>query len=114
MSDVQKVTTDTFVSEVLQNQTPVLVDFYADWCPPCRMLAPLLDRLAGEYAGQIKFVKVNSDENPELADRFGITGLPTVLLFQDGQQVGQFVGLPQEDELRQQLDQWIDSAPLKQ
>ena len=112
MSDVQKLTSDTFAAEVLQSQQPVLVDFYADWCPPCRLLAPMLDRLADEYAGRIKFVKVNSDQEPELAEQFGITGLPTVLLFENGQQVGQFVGLPQEDDLRQQLDQWMDSASV--
>ncbi len=108
MSSVISVGQATFDSQVLQSQQPVVVDFYATWCPPCRALSPILDRLAQEFDGQIRFVKINSDEEPELADRYQITSLPTVLLFEDGEARGQFSGLPPEAQLRQQLRQWLE------
>ena len=76
MSQVLPVDQQQFSSEVVASDLPVVGDFYADWCPPCRMLAPILDRLASEFAGQIKFVKVNSDAEPELAERYQVTGFP--------------------------------------
>jgi len=108
MSSVLSVTQATFADQVLHSPQPVVVDFYATWCPPCRALSPILDRLAGEFAGQIRFVKINSDEEPELADRYQIASLPTVLLFDSGDIRGQFSGLPPEAQLRQQLRQWLE------
>ena len=109
MSTVTHVNQQQFESEVLHSDLPVVVDFYATWCPPCRALSPVLDRLAEEFTGQIKFVKVNSDEEPVLASQFNVTGLPTVVLIENGTPVGQFSGLPQEEALRSELKKWIDS-----
>lgn len=108
MSSVLSVTQDSFASQVLQSPQPVVVDFYATWCPPCRALSPILDRLASEFDGQIRFVKINSDDEPELADRYQVTSLPTVLLLDGGEIRGQFSGLPPEAQLRQQLRQWLE------
>ena len=108
MSSVQSVSENNFQSEVIENQLPVVVDFYADWCPPCRRLGPILDRMAEEFAGKVKFVKVDSDAESQLAERFQVTGLPTVIFFERGQIVGQFAGLPQEDALRNELVKWIN------
>jgi thioredoxin 1 len=93
MSEVVKVGADTFQKWVLESDRPVLVDFYADWCPPCRQLKPLLEELAVEYKDSVRIVKVNSDESPELAQKFGITGLPTVVCFKGGKASQSLVGL---------------------
>ena len=86
------LTQDTFSSEVLQAQTPVLVDFWAEWCGPCKMLAPALEEIANEQAGRIKIAKVNVDENPALATRFGIQSIPTLLYFANGELRDQMIG----------------------
>lgn len=86
-------TTDaTFEVDVINNDTPVLVDFWAPWCGPCRMLAPVLDEIATEQVGKLKVAKVNTDEQPDLAQQFGIQGLPTMLFFAGGKPVAQIVG----------------------
>ncbi len=94
MSTAQSVDATSFAREVLEAsaQMPVLVDFWAPWCGPCRMLAPVLDDVAREHAGQLKVVKVNTDEEPQLAQRFQIRGIPAVKLFRDGKVVAEFVG----------------------
>ena len=92
MSNAAAVTTANFDKEVLQSDVPVLVDFWAPWCPPCRQIAPSLDALAEEYAGRAKIVKVDVDDEPGVASRYGISGIPALLLFKDGQQVGQLTG----------------------
>ena len=86
------VTTATFDNEVIQSDTPVIVDFWAEWCGPCHAVAPVLDKIAEERAGQIKVVKVNIDEERELADRYGIASIPTMILFKDGEPSGAVVG----------------------
>lgn len=107
--DMTKGTTMTelnernFATEVLQAKQPVLVDFYATWCGPCRMLAPVVEQLAGEFAGRVKFAKVDVDEAPELAMRYQITGVPTLLLFQNGRVVDEVVGLAPLGALRARL-----------
>lgn len=112
MSNLTNVTSKTFESEVLQSDLPVIVDFYADWCPPCRMLAPMLERLAEEFSGRIKFVKINSDAENSLAAAYEVTGLPTVVFMEQGQKVGQFAGLPEESALRNELENWLDSRSV--
>jgi thioredoxin 1 len=109
MSNLQQIDATSFQAQVLESKLPVVVDFYADWCPPCRMLGPILDRLSTEFVGRISFVKVNSDEEPELASRYEVTGLPTLVFIENGEVVGQFAGLPPEKELRTELLNWLDN-----
>jgi thioredoxin 1 len=84
----------TFEADVLQSSEPVVVDFYADWCPPCKLLEPVVESLATEYAGKVKIGKLNTDENPDLALRYGIMGIPTLGLFVRGKLVDRLVGYP--------------------
>lgn len=94
------VTKATFEQEVLQAKVPVLVDFWAPWCGPCRMLTPALEELARELDGKAKVVKVNVDEEPELAAKYGIMSIPTVIAFKNGQAAGKTVGFRPKDEFR--------------
>jgi thioredoxin 1 len=100
MKNTVEVTEDSFESLVSQANTPVLVDFHAPWCGPCLMLAPLLEQLAAEFDGRVKFTKVNVDNAPALAERFGITGVPTLILFRGGKPAGRTVGLASPRQLR--------------
>ena len=97
------VTSKNFNTEVIQSDIPVLVDFWASWCGPCRMLAPILAEVARERAGSVKVAKINVDEQPELADRFGVSGIPTVLLFRDGRVVDSSVGFRPKRRLEAML-----------
>ena len=92
MSQIQAITDNSFENEVLRSATPVLVDFWATWCGPCRALAPKLEELSGSYDGKVRFVKMDVDQNPETAGRFGVRGIPTLILFKNGQMVDQLVG----------------------
>jgi putative thioredoxin len=105
MSSATDVTATTFENEVIaaSMQQPVLVDFWAPWCGPCRSLGPILDKLAGEFASQLKVVKVNTDEEMQLASLFGIRSLPTVMLIREGQPVDGFMGAQSESVIRQWL-----------
>ena len=94
-----KITNENFEAEVLKSELPVLVDFWAAWCGPCRMLAPAIAQIAAECEGKIKVGKVNVDEQPELAQRFGIMSIPTVLVFKDGKKVNQSIGLVSKEKL---------------
>lgn len=100
MSAVRHVSTQEFVEDVVNSAVPVLVDFYADWCGPCRMIAPVLEGLAREYAGQVKIVKVNVDEEPRLAGYFRIQSIPTLLAFRDGELVDTLIGVGSPGQLR--------------
>jgi thioredoxin len=101
---VKHITQGEFADEVTRCPSPVVVDFYATWCGPCRELSPLLDRVAGGYSGKIKFVKVNVDESPGLAQNFQVQAIPLVLLFKDGKQTDRIVGVPAEADLKSKLD----------
>ncbi|MCY3886556.1 MAG: thioredoxin [Chloroflexi bacterium] len=99
-----EITDDTFQKEVLENEKPSLVDFWAPWCGPCRMVAPVVEELAEEYDGKVAFYKLNTDENPRIATQFGIRSIPTLLVFKGGEQVGQIVGFRPKGDLKKRLD----------
>jgi thioredoxin 1 len=104
MANVQPIKEDEFDADVVQSTLPVVVDFYATWCGPCKLLAPTLDELAGPLASKIKFVKINVDEAPALSQRFDIQAIPTLIFFKQGKVVDHIVGLPSVDDLKAQLD----------
>ena len=103
---MKEINSSSFKQEVLQSDLPVLVDFYAGWCGPCRMLAPVMQQLAEEYAGKVKMVKLNVDQSPELASSFGINRIPALLYFQGGQVKGSSVGLASKADLERKLNAW--------
>ena len=98
-----KVTTETFKSEVLESNIPVIVDFWAPWCRPCLMLAPVLEEISNDMAGQVKVAKVNVDEEGYLANQFRVSSIPTVYLFENGQVKQQVIGLMRKDDLLKRL-----------
>ena len=93
------VTKENFESEVQNSDIPVLLDFWATWCPPCKMLAPTIEEIAEEYAGKVKVGKIDVDEQPELAERFGISSIPTVIVIKGGEIVGQAVGYRPKEQI---------------
>lgn len=108
MSDaVTSVSIDTFDSVVLQSQSVVLVDFWATWCGPCKIIAPVIEELAKEYEGKVIFAKVNTDENADLASRYSIRGIPTLMFFKDGKVMDQVVGAVPKAQLKSKLDSLI-------
>ena len=104
MSKPVEVNDSNFDQMVLQSKTPVLVDFWAAWCGPCRMVAPLVEELAGEYEGKVAMVKLDVDENPQIASQYGIMSIPTLLIFKDGAPVSNIVGFRPKAELQRSLD----------
>jgi thioredoxin 1 len=98
------ITEATFDAEVLNSETPVIVDFWAEWCGPCRMLTPILDEVAGEYKGKIKIGKINVDDNPNIAQKFSVRGIPTLILFKDGEIVTSKVGMLSKKQLIDFID----------
>ena len=103
-SNIVTLTQENFPKEVLQSTHPVLVDFWAEWCGPCKMLAPILDELATEYDGRVRIGKVNIDDHQELAAQYGIRSIPTLLLFHQGQVADQIVGLRSKRDLKASFD----------
>lgn len=110
MSDTIKNVTDTsFEADVLNSELPVLVDYWAAWCGPCKMIAPLLDQAATEYQGRVTIAKVNVDENPDTPAKFGVRGIPTLMLFKDGKAVATKVGALSKSQLNAFIDESLDS-----
>ena len=99
MASVQSVGDDSFEREVLQSSTPVLIDFWAPWCAPCRAIAPVVEELAAEYAGKLKIMKMNVDDNPRTPQKYGVRGIPNLILFQGGQVKEQIVGAVPKSQL---------------
>ena len=108
MSNAAEVTDAQWESAVLQSDTPVLVDFWAEWCAPCRAMGPYVDKLAEEYAGKLKVMKINTQDNTEVPSRYGITAIPTFLLIKGGEVVKQMVGSQPYDALKQVVDAHVD------
>ncbi|MGD1941537.1 MAG: thioredoxin [Leptolyngbyaceae cyanobacterium] len=106
MSAVQ-VTDSTFKQDVLESELPVLVDFWAPWCGPCRMVAPVVDEISEQYDGQVKVVKLNTDENPSVASQYGIRSIPTLMIFKDGQRVDMVVGAVPKTTLANTLEKYL-------
>src|SRR5512146_1282083 len=103
---VGKVSDANFETDVLKSKEPVVVDFWAEWCGPCKMIAPALEEIAGSLAGKVKIVKLNVDENPATAQKYGIMSIPTLMLFKNGELASRQVGAAP----RQKLEQWITTS----
>src|SRR6195256_5121733 len=104
MPEIVHFTDQNFEAEVLKSTEPVLVDFWAEWCPPCRMLSPTIDKIARDYAGKVKVGKVDTDANRDISIKYSISSIPTVMLFKGGQVAETFVGLRPEKDFRAVLD----------
>jgi thioredoxin 1 len=104
MSKPVEIDEAKFDESVLKAKIPVLVDFWAPWCGPCRMVAPIVEELAGEYAGKVGFFKLNVDNSPGVAGKYGVMSIPTLMLFKDGKPVTNIIGFKPKDELKKSLD----------
>lgn len=102
--NVKELTDQNFQTEVIESSTPVLVDFWAEWCMPCKMLGSTIDKLANDYAGKVKVGKLDTDANRDVSLKFGISAIPTVILFKNGEAIQRFVGLRPERDFKAALD----------
>jgi len=107
MSAALQVTDASFKQDVLESEVPVLVDFWAPWCGPCLMVAPVVDEIAAQYEGQVKVVKLNTDENPNVASQYGIRSIPTLMIFKGGQRVDMVVGAVPKTTLANTLEKYL-------
>ena len=106
---VLEVTTAKWETEVLKSSGLVMIDFWAVWCGPCRIIAPAVEELSKEYAGKVKFMKLNTDENPDIASKYKILGIPTLMFFRDGQKVDQIVGAVPKPHLKTKIDSLLNA-----
>ena len=104
---INHVTKESFEEEIVKSKLPVLIDFWAQWCGPCRAVAPVLDEIAQEYEGEIRVVKVNTDEQPEMADQFNITTIPTLLLYSNEHEVSRMVGVHPKENIEAFIDEHV-------
>ncbi|MCH8329880.1 MAG: thioredoxin [Bacteroidetes bacterium] len=104
MSQVLHTSETAFENDVLKSNVPVVVDFWAEWCGPCRVISPIIEELSKEYNGKVQFAKVNVDESPDLAGRFGVQGIPTLIIFKDAKEVGRLVGAAPKSRLAQEIE----------
>jgi thioredoxin 1 len=105
--NIIEVNQDSFQQSVLENQKPILVDFWAPWCGPCRAVAPVVEELAKEYQGKVGFAKVNVDDSPFIASKFGVMSIPTLLVFKDGKPAEQVVGFKPKDQIKKLIDKTL-------
>ena len=108
MSSAAEVTDQSFEADVIESPIPVLVDFWAPWCGPCRMVAPVVEKIAEAYDGRVKVLKMNTDENPQVASKYGIRSIPTLMIFKGGEQADMVVGAVPEKTLAETLDKYLD------
>jgi thioredoxin 1 len=107
MSDTVTLTDTTFDEEIGAADVPVLVDFWAEWCGPCKMIAPILDEIAGEHEGKLRIGKLNVDDNPKVAQRFEVMAIPTLILFKDGEPQRRLIGAKGKGQLLQELQEFL-------
>ncbi len=107
---VKEVSDSSFENDVLQSSKPVLVDFWAQWCTPCRMLAPTVEAVAQQFSASANVVKLNVDDNPSTAQRYGIKGIPTLILFREGKEVERFVGATSKEAITKMIDKYVTAA----
>ena len=110
MAHLNEVSDGDFEAQVLQSSEPVLIDFWAPWCGPCRMITPIVEQLAAENAGSIKVVKINVDESPNTAATYGVSAIPTLMIFKDGEVVERFVGVQPKRRLQDAIDQTVNRS----
>ena len=109
MSDTVEITDENFQQEVLNSETPVLVDFWADWCQPCKMIAPVVEQIAEEYDGKVKIGKLDVDSNQQTSQAMGIRGIPALIIFNDGKPVDQIIGVVPKSIIQKKIDEVLAS-----